>query len=307
MVKTSIIIPNFNGAQKTLRLISELYSESSPKREIVVVDDGSTDCSYVFIKESINDLRNVRVVKQTNKGRSAARNTGAKVANGDFLVFIDNDIITNPGFLNRIEYIHDLKPRAWITGGVSQDIINCPHKDFLIFRQRLDFTVSRENADSFGLVHVNSFTTQQLGVSKSEFTKAGGFDEALRDCEDFELSVRVWKVGGLIVHDTQNTVRHADYADMKDFVRRQMEYRHGRARLGQLKPEIVNLFPELFLDSRDIPLCKRLIRRFFRFNKVWDYALNMSIIRFFPKSMRFFLYDLIISSTYLFTEVRDEV
>jgi GT2 family glycosyltransferase len=306
MVRTSIIIPNFNGARKTLNLISKLRPELTPVRDIVIVDDGSTDHSFNLIKEATQSRSDVFLIQQENKGRAAARNTGANAAIGDFFVFLDNDIIPEPGFLTRIEYIHALFPRAWITGSVTQDLIHCPHEDFLLFRRRLDYLANTDNADRLGLVQVNSFTTQQLGVARNEFIKTGGFDEVLRDCEDFELSTRISAAGGLIIHDTQNIVRHADYADLKNFVNRQIEYRQGRARLGQRRPELVDLFPEIFRDTRDISIFERSIRMLFRYSKAWDYVLNSSAVMLLPISVRFQIYDLIISSTFLLSDVRDE-
>lgn len=302
MVETSVIIPNYNGWQKTLCLVEKILPSINADREIIIVDDGSSDDPPINIMKYVDGRNAIRLVQQENKGRSSARNTGASNACGNFLVFVDNDIIPGESFLDRMEAVHKIVPEAWITGSVVQDVKKCPHEDFLIFRKRLDYVIS----NCSGLVEVESFTTQQLGVGKSRFLQFGGFNERLRDCEDFELSVRVRDAGNIIIHDTQNIVRHADYATLRDFVSRQNEYRRARLALKCLQPDLAVRFPDLFRDLNDMSVVIRTIRKCFRYNSVWSIFLESSIGKVLPRGLRFWLFDLIISSSFLLADVDDE-
>jgi glycosyltransferase involved in cell wall biosynthesis len=85
----SIIIPLYNKERTILQSIESVLSQSFRDIELVVVDDGSTDSSASIV-EGIGDNR-LTLIKQENAGPSAARNTGAKEAKGDWIVFLDAD------------------------------------------------------------------------------------------------------------------------------------------------------------------------------------------------------------------------
>mgnify|MGYP001594095942 CR=1 FL=1 len=84
----SIIIPNFNGAQFLLEAVSSAIKQNYLEKEIIVVDDGSTDNSLEILGEL--GLK-IRVVATSNLGASAARNAGILAANGEYLAFLDSD------------------------------------------------------------------------------------------------------------------------------------------------------------------------------------------------------------------------
>lgn len=303
MISTSIIIPNYNGAQKALALFRTLFPQLGQMHEVLFVDDGSTDDSLITLKSATRDLSNVRIIQQRNRGRSAARNMGALEAKGSLLLFLDNDVIPNDKFVQRVEKVHELYNKAWVTGPIIQDIINCPHRDFLVFRERLDFRLKEDSLNVLELIEVPSFSTAQLGVPRNEFLLLGGFDESLRDCEDFELSVRVKDRGGKIIYDKMNVVRHADYADIEQFIRRQIEYRTARLHLKQMKPEFGERFPDLFPYGRHMSQFKLYFRRIFIWSSFWKIFFKSKVAALIPKRLLFALFDLVISSSSLLLEV----
>lgn len=85
----SIIIPSYNRASIVERAINSVLAQSYLDFEILVVDDGSTDSTQTVVS-SISDSR-IRYVFQENKGVCAARNHGASLAKGEYLVFLDSD------------------------------------------------------------------------------------------------------------------------------------------------------------------------------------------------------------------------
>lgn len=307
MLSMSIIVPNYNGAEKALTLLRALVPQLRPEHEVVLVDDGSTDNSIKLLESATAGLPNIHIVQQANRGRAAARNRGALEAKGNLLLFLDNDIIPNASLLQRIEYVHSLHPKSWITGTIVQDIIDCPHRDFLVFRTRLDYCSQVAPFSPIGLAEVTSFSTQQLGVPREVFFRVGGFDEDLRDCEDFDLSVRAIDLGDSILHDTKNIVRHADYANIDQFIRRQIEYKLARIYLKKKKPELGVRFPELFPDSRDMSTAKSSLRRLFLWNQTWKYFFQSGVAGLIPRRIRFALFDLAISSNFLLAEAENDV
>ena len=86
----SIIIPSYNRAHILKRAIQGVLEQIFQDFEIIIVDDGSTDNTKVIIEEYSIDAR-IKYHYQNNAGVCAARNTGAKQANGEFLIFLDSD------------------------------------------------------------------------------------------------------------------------------------------------------------------------------------------------------------------------
>jgi len=115
MVKLSIVIPVF-GVEKFVSdcIVSciENIGKSSNVVEVVVVDDGSKDCSIDIIQSIVKDIPYIRIISQKNQGLSVARNTGLENAKGDYVWFVDSDDILAEGIvalmldiINRINMI----------------------------------------------------------------------------------------------------------------------------------------------------------------------------------------------------------
>ncbi len=86
----SIIIPTFNRAKTIARAIKSCLLQSYQEIEVIVVDDYSSDDTAGIVK-SFNDSRIKYLVHNKNLGPAAARNTGLRNANGEFITFLDSD------------------------------------------------------------------------------------------------------------------------------------------------------------------------------------------------------------------------
>ncbi|MEJ1971710.1 MAG: glycosyltransferase family A protein [Lacunisphaera sp.] len=95
----SIIIPCFNAARWLPATLESALAQTYAAREIIVIDDGSTDNSRT-VAESYAD-RGVRVVTQTNAGQGAACNHGLRLARGEYVKFFDADDLLSPDMLVR--------------------------------------------------------------------------------------------------------------------------------------------------------------------------------------------------------------
>ena len=87
----SVILPIYNAEYYLAKCLDSIIQQSYSNLEIIVVIDGATDRSYKIAKEySKKDCR-IITIYQENQGSGPARNTGLKVSNGDFVVFVDPD------------------------------------------------------------------------------------------------------------------------------------------------------------------------------------------------------------------------
>lgn len=88
MPAVSIIIPVYN-AEKTLnRCLKSIFNQSYSNFEVIAVNDGSTDNSQAILDKFTDK---VTIINQSNQGAPTARNAGAKIAQGQYLLFVDSD------------------------------------------------------------------------------------------------------------------------------------------------------------------------------------------------------------------------
>ena len=108
MKKLSIIIPAFNEENYISKLLENVHSVDTEKvgfsKEILVVDDGSTDQTFQFAKNAASKLPEISVLHQENQGKGNAVQTGIKKAKGDFVLVQDADMEYDPN-----DYIPMLK------------------------------------------------------------------------------------------------------------------------------------------------------------------------------------------------------
>jgi glycosyltransferase involved in cell wall biosynthesis len=95
----SILIPCYNAAPWLAQTLESALAQTAPRCEIILVDDGSTDNSLGIARGF--ESRDVRVVTQPNRGASAARNHGLRLARGDYLQFLDADDLLAPDKIER--------------------------------------------------------------------------------------------------------------------------------------------------------------------------------------------------------------
>ena len=84
----SVVIPTYNRADTVPRAVQSVLAQTWPAKEIVVVDDGSSDNTREVLS---GQGPQVKYVYQDNQGVSAARNTGIRAASGDLIALLDSD------------------------------------------------------------------------------------------------------------------------------------------------------------------------------------------------------------------------
>lgn len=120
-IKISIIIPIYNGAQLIERCLESVYNQKGNfEKEIIVIDDGSTDSSLKILKSYSNKIR---IFQQQNEGPASARNKGIKEAKGKYLAFLDADDYWHENFLTEtISFIEENDVVAVSVGQVHKII-----------------------------------------------------------------------------------------------------------------------------------------------------------------------------------------
>ncbi len=173
----SIIIPSYNRAHIIDRAIQGVLNQTFQDFEIIIVDDGSIDNTQVIIKKYSNDLR-VNYIYQINAGVCVARNTGAKQANGEYLIFLDSDDMVETSWL---QDFYDLAQQ-------NNDLLFCSMK------------VVKQDLSSYFVSALNPFKKIDLmgnsaagswAIKKDVFLRVGMFDENIKFGENVELRFRL--------------------------------------------------------------------------------------------------------------------
>jgi glycosyltransferase involved in cell wall biosynthesis len=112
--KVSVVIPVHNYEQYVGLAVRSVLAQTLQDKELIVVDDGSTDDSVTAVKEAIAGAPNTRLIEQENMGVAHARNTGIRAARGEYIACLDADDAVAPEFLERLVPVLDDDPSLGI-------------------------------------------------------------------------------------------------------------------------------------------------------------------------------------------------
>jgi len=212
--KVSIVIPTYNAEETIGPLLESLLRLDYPDFEVIVVNDGSKDGTKDVVRRYP-----VRLVDQPNKGASAARDAGLRLASSEIVAYVDSDVAVTRDWLQKLIAPFSDPTVAATTG---QTIFRRNQKCASWLRS-LD--IERRNA------HRRTFTKLANGPN-SAFRRAvlldvGGFDPHWYHAEDTEVSYRLWRRGYRIRYVPEAIVYHVPEEDWKNYLRKR--YRDATA------------------------------------------------------------------------------
>ena len=122
--KVSIIIPHYNGIEVLSECLDSLFQSTYPNIEVIVIDNGSSDDSVDWLKTNHSQV--IVIENDKNLGYAGGCNVGALAASGEYLLFLNNDTIHNPDFVELLADFLDLNSKV---AAVQPKILNYFHKD----------------------------------------------------------------------------------------------------------------------------------------------------------------------------------
>ena len=105
MNKVSVVVPIYKVEKYLRRCIDSILAQTYKNIEVILVDDESPDKCGLICDEYAKKYPFVKVIHQKNMGLSGARNSGTKVAGGDYVTFVDSDDFVTPDY---VEYLLSL-------------------------------------------------------------------------------------------------------------------------------------------------------------------------------------------------------
>ena len=167
---------------ETLRSVeSQVYE----RREVILVDDGSTDSTATLVRERFPD---VRYVYQPNRGQPAARNTGIRNAVGDWIAFVDSDDLWRPDKLDfQVALLDQKKNYFWCYSDAAY-FDHSPENPLY----RLSQVVRPESGRVLAPLFLGNFICSSSPIiHRRVFEDVGMWDEDVRLCEDWNMWLRV--------------------------------------------------------------------------------------------------------------------
>lgn len=184
-LQLTVVVTTYNRAAILARALAALLHQTGDHAyEILVVDDGSTDSTAAMLDDLTARESRLRVVRQANAGRAAARNTGLAHGRGTYLCYVDSDVVVVPDFVSAHLQAHGLARRQR------------PARE--VFVQGLSLDVHRWEA--IGTVPLPRFDpsraffdTKNVSIRRTVLEEVGGFDRGFVEYgwEDLELGVRL--------------------------------------------------------------------------------------------------------------------
>lgn len=187
----AVIIPCYNQAVYLAEAIASAVDQTRAPREVVVIDDGSTDDTAAVARS----FPTVRYHRQENRGAAAARNAGLRASSADLVVFLDADDRLLPGAIEAGADDLEAHPDCAMTFG-RYGYLNMD-------RRERGFPTNRTVDDSYeAMLHQNFIVVPAAAMfRRSALEEIGGFDESMTNCEDYDLYLRIMRDWPTSMHD----------------------------------------------------------------------------------------------------------
>jgi len=196
-LKLSVVISTYNRRQVLVsQCLPAILHQDIPadQYEVIVIVDGSTDGTGAALRD-LRPTCALRILEQPNSGLSRARNTGIQMARGEVVLFIDDDIVCRPDVVRRHIEAHAGAEPTVVHGAVHGAVAtpasivgNAVESWYREYNRRL----AEHGAAIWpeGLFVIGNSSTP-----RSTLLACGGLDEDLPAMDDFEIGLRLWKMG----------------------------------------------------------------------------------------------------------------
>ncbi len=239
----SIIVPSYNRVDEILECLESLKSITFDRQkfEVIVIDDGSTDATMLFLQEFEKTAsHNFSYYSQGNQGPGAARNLGMQNAKGDFFIFIDSDVTVPKEWLTYIDKEVNEK-RADAFGGPDSY-----RDDFSPLLKAINYSMTSfittgglrgKKGKKLAKFYPRSFN---MGLSKTLLNAIGGFGN-LRHGQDIEFSNRIIQNNAKVIFIESAHVYHKRRTNFRRFFRQVFNWGMARINLYKIDKSMLEL------------------------------------------------------------------
>lgn len=283
-MKVSVIIPFFNEEKSLADCIKTLQEQTYKELEIILIDDGSSDKSIEIVKSLKGRDQKIKLLKQDHKGPGAARNLGAKEAQGDILVFMDADMTFDKKFIEKLT-----KPirSGYAIGTFSKNEMVLNKKN--IWSKCWNFNKGLP----FDRMHPKNYPDTQSvfrAILKKAFLKVGGFD-LIGYVDDHTLAA---KLGTQAVAAKEAFFYHRNPESLGEIYRQARWVGKNEYKRRKIKNQSIMRIISIVRYSLPLTLINGFIGAirlrspiYLLFKIVYDFAIEVSLIKSFFKEQAY--------------------
>ena len=264
--KVSIIIVNYNGKELLQKCLDSLLKVNYDNFEIILVDNNSTDGTVEFITKNYPSLIIIKL--DSNKGFAEPNNIAAKLAKGEYLLFLNNDTIVTPNFISEMVKVMETDKKI----AICQSLLLKPDGSVDSSGDFIDHlgVVYNSKTEIDEIREVSSARGASMLVRSDIFEKLDGFDQKFFvTFEDVDLCWRSWILGYRVLIIPTSIVYHEGGITIKK-IKSEIAF-HGFK--NQLAMKITNFEPILAIRNMMLFFGIYGIREL----KIWlDYTISGS-------------------------------
>ncbi len=227
-ISLSVIVPTYRRPGNLRRLLDRLGPQIAkhPNYSVVVVNDGSHDAEYEDIVAAAGGWLTYHALP-FNRGPATARNVAARLAEGSFLVFTDDDCEPPETWLEWLEALIRATPYAAVIGGTTRHpptVRKSTIASYLLTTELFPRPLYQRG-------EVFCFPTANLAVRRDWFDAVGGFEEVFDRAggEDTNLTYKLKRAGAPAIVDDRWHTGHDINFGLRDLLKRHYRYGFGNA------------------------------------------------------------------------------
>jgi GT2 family glycosyltransferase len=195
MALVNVILPTYNRLARLKQVLAAFEQQQYPRDQfsIIVVSDGSTDGTDEYKRNIVSPLE-IKFISQKNAGPAAARNNGIANADGEYILFIDDDVIPTPTLIAEHMRRHAEQENIVVLGPMltPNDFHLSP---WVAWEQAMLEKQYRPMRKGEWEATPRQFYTGNTSLARKFLVTVGGFDERFRRAEDVELAYRLQSHG----------------------------------------------------------------------------------------------------------------
>ncbi len=196
----SVLIPAYNEEEVIVQTVNSALAADFPKKEIIVVNDGSTDRTRELLEEHFGADSRVRILHQPNRGKSAALANALEAATGTIIVTIDADTTIDSAAIRKLVR-NFADPRV---GAVAGNVKVGNRTRWLTRWQALEYITSQNmEKRAFDLLNCIPVVPGAVGAWRVEAMQAAGGFSSQTVAEDTDLTIAIRRAGWRISYDEE--------------------------------------------------------------------------------------------------------
>lgn len=227
--RVEVVIPVYNGLRTLPGCVDAVLHQTRAPEAVWVVDNGSTDGTYEWLRERARKERRLRVLREVRRGQAAARNAALPLLQADAVAFTDADCVPEPTWLERLLEPYE-DPRV---GAVAGAVVgHAPRNLVERYLSVAAFPTPPEPqvSERYSFPTV-AFYTANLSARTRVLRHLGGFDVAMPPADDLDVCCRILTAGWRIAYTPAARVGHVHRSRLWPMLRRFYEYGASRPKL----------------------------------------------------------------------------